>query len=221
MKIRRMIGSSRPAGMKRDRSHYSQRGFSIIELMMAVVILTIGMLGSIVMIVLGMQSNSRSRTDTTGIVLNQEILEKFAALQKYPKPGGSVNIYDCATTGGVSGTAVEASIASGAGPAGAGATLYTTSTAPTAAQVNDIDWTQAAPTLATSTTPGYAMNYTSCNGDTYQVRWNVLNIDTRLTMLTVSTRETSAVSADSAGAINRAVMFAPPTTLHAIIESEQ
>jgi len=199
----------------------SQRGMSIIELMMAVVILTVGMLGAMVMILLAMQSNSRSKTDTTGIVLNQEILEKFAALQKYPKPGGFVTLYDCSTSGGVAGNGVEASLASGAGPAGAGATLYTTGSAPSADKVNDIDWTQAPPTLATSATPGYAMNYTTCSGDVYQVRWNILKIDTRLTMLTVSTRETSAIAADNGGAMNRAVLYALPTTLHALIESEQ
>ncbi len=212
MRTKHRVG---PDGKGRWRS---QRGVSLIELMFSVVILAIGMLGSIVMILVAMQSNTRSKTDTTGVVLNQEILEKFATLKKFPKPGGFVNIYDCSTTGA---NQFQASIASGAGPAGAGATLYTSGNAPSADKASDIDWTQAAPTFATSTTPGYAINYTTCSGDTYQVRWNILNIDTRLSMLTVSTREVSAMSADNGAAINRAVLYAQPYTLHALVESEQ
>lgn len=197
-----------------------QRGVSIIELLIAMTVLTVGLLGSMIMLLMGMQSNSRSKTDTTAVILNQEILEKFATLQKYPKPGGSINIYDCSTSAGPSGNYVQASIASAASP-GAGATLYTTATAPTTSQVNDINWTVAAPTQATSATAGYMMKYTTCSGDVYQVEWNILKIDSRLTMLTVSTRETADISATSNNAGNRALLYAPPTTLHALIESEQ
>lgn len=203
-------------GEHKRTARRGERGLSVIELMISVVILTVGMLGSIIMLLIGMQSDSRSKTDTTGVVLNQEILEKFATLKTFPKPG-SIAIYDCATAG----NSVLANLASGAGPTGAGATLYTTSTAPSPQQVNDIDWTQPAPTLATAIVAGYAMNYTTCTGDIYQVRWNVLNIDTRLSMLTVSTREQSAMTADTVGSSNRAMLYAVPTTLHALIESEQ
>lgn len=216
-----MMNRGRRAANLGTSRRSSQRGVSIIELLIAMTVLTVGLLGSMIMLLMGMQSNSRNKTDTTAVILNQEILEKFAALQKYPKPGGSINIYDCSTSAGPSGNYVQASIASGAPPAGAGATLYTTATAPTPVQVNDVNWTATAPTQATSTTAGYMMKYTTCSGDVYQVQWNILKIDSRLTMLTVSTRETADINATSNNAGNRALLYAPPITLHALIESEQ
>ncbi|MDP9161655.1 MAG: prepilin-type N-terminal cleavage/methylation domain-containing protein [Acidobacteriota bacterium] len=77
----------------------SEAGMSLIELMIAMVVLSVGLLGSISLILLGMQNNSRGRTDTASTVLDQEILEKFSTLKTYPKPGGFINIYDCALTG--------------------------------------------------------------------------------------------------------------------------
>lgn len=202
----------------------SQAGMSLIELMIAMVVLSVGLLGAVSMIMLGMQNNNLTRTDTASTVLDQEILEKFSTLKTYPKPAASITISDCALTGG---NQHLASIAAGAGPAGSGAAIFTASPpAPTASQIGDIDWTQPAPTLATAGTIGYDMMYQSCGGDTYEVRWNEMSIDpdpssgiSRLTLLTISARPRSAVVADAAGARNRAVLFANPTTIKSLIEN--
>ena len=107
--------------------------------------------------------------------------------------------------------------------------LYTAATAPSTAQIGDVDWTQPAPTLATSTTPGYAMEYTSCSGDIYEVRWNVMDLTPaappagstgRLSLLTVSSRQLSALSATAGGAQNRAILYALPVTLRSLIEHQ-
>ena len=186
-------------------------GMTLIELLIAIAVLTVGMLGSMGLIVAGMQTNSRSRTDTTGTVLDQEVIEEFASLKNYPLIG-TVTIYDCSTGGG---NAHLASLVQGLSPNGNGAALD--------AQGN-IDWTQAAPTFATSGTPGYAMRYRTCGGDIYEVRWNVMQVDpstnNRMSLLTVSSRQIAAQAAQNAGR-NQAVLYARPTTLRTLIENVQ
>jgi Tfp pilus assembly protein PilV len=180
----------------------------LLELIIAMTVLTIGMLGSMIMILTGMQSNARNKTDTTATVLDQEILETFATLKNYPQVG-QVKIYDC------SGNSVYYQASYGQGTfasGGSGARLTAT---------GDIDWTQPTPALATAATAGYAMQYTNCSGDTYEVRWNVRDADSatpvgtvsRLSILTVSSRQKSASSS------HQAMLFAPPTTLRTLLEN--
>lgn len=206
-----------PAGIFR-RGRMRESGMTLIELMVAIAILAVGMLGSMLLLLTGMQTNSRNRNDTTATVLDQEIMEKFSTLRQYPK-SGYVTIYDCALTG--SGHTHQASLVQGpASTGGAGATLYTSSTAPTADKVGDINWTAPTPTLATVSTQGYAMLYHTCGGDIYEVRWNIMQIgpNSRVSQLTVSSRQIAAQAAQSAGARNQAVLYAQPTTLKTLIE---
>jgi hypothetical protein len=186
-----------------------ESGMGLLELMIAMAVLTVGMLGSMIMILTGMQSNTRNKTDTTATVLDQEILETFATLKGYPQTG-TVTIFDCALSGGSADAHTAAYIQGTAAAGGAGAPLTAT---------GDIDWTQATPTLATSATAGYAMMYQTCSGDIYEVRWNVMDANavalslSRLSILTVSSRQKSAKGS------NQAMLFAPPTTLRTQIES--
>jgi prepilin-type N-terminal cleavage/methylation domain-containing protein len=188
-----------------------QSGMSMLELLIAMTVLAIGMLGGVVMILAGVQSNARNKNDTTAVVLDQEILEMFATYKNYPT-SGFVAINDC----GVGIASVHnANVVQGAGPGGAGATLYTNATAPLPGNVGDIDWTQPSPPLATNAVTGYAMQYQACNGDLFEVRWNVMNPNpnSRISMLTVSSRQISA------GATHNATLYATPTTLRTLIEN--
>jgi hypothetical protein len=103
---------------------------------------------------------------------------------------------------------------SSAAAPGAGATTYTAANAPFPRNVGDIDWTQPTPVLATAGTPGYAMNYQTCNGDVYEVRWNILQLNgvTRLAELTVSSRQIQAKGSKVAR------LFSIPTTLHTVVD---
>jgi hypothetical protein len=169
-----------------------------------------------------MESNSRNKTDNLATILDQEVMEKFATLNNYPK-AGSATIYDCALTGGSADSHLvslgQGTYASG----GNGAALYTSSTVPAGYNVGDIDWSQATPTLATSTTAGYAMLYRTCSGDNYEVRWNIMDANSsvptgtvsRISLLTVSARQTAANGS------KLGMLFAPPTTLRTLIESSQ
>ncbi len=197
----------------RHRARLGERGMSLLELVIAMVVLTVGMLGSMIMILTGMQSNSRNKTDNAATVLDQEILEMFATLKNYPK-AGSVIIYDCALSGGRANQHL-ASLGQGTYASGGnGAPLNS---------VGDIDWTQAAPTLATSSTAGYAMQYQTCSGDIYEVRWNIMDANStspsgsvsRISLLTVSSREIGQAGS------KLGMLVAPPTTLRTLIESSQ
>ncbi len=188
----------------------------LLELTIAMAILSVGLLASMVMIITGMESNTRNKRDNGATILDQEILETFATLKNYPNTG-YVNINDCATSSSVH----QASIVQGTYAAnGAGATLVTTGNA--AQVVGDIDWTQATPTLATGSTTGYAMMYQTCGGDIYEVRWNIMDANSsipagstsRLSLLTVSSRLTANVNGTNA------MLFSQPTTLRTIIESQ-
>ena len=198
------------SGNARRRARLGQRGVGLIELMIAMSVLTIGLLGSMIMIVIGMESNTRNRTDTTATVLDQEILETFATLKNYPLTG-NVTMYDCALSAGAANQHTASYLQGTAAAGGAGAPLTAT---------GDIDWTQPTPVLATSATAGYAMMYRTCSGDTYEVRWNVMDANpgvpvnlSRLSILTVSSRQKSANG-------NRvAMLFAQPTTLRTMIEN--
>jgi Tfp pilus assembly protein PilV len=202
----------------RARRHASS-GMGLIELMIAMTVLTVGMLGSMVMIITGMESNTRNKRDNSATILDQELLETFATLKNYPQTG-TVTVYDCAVTGS---NAHLASLVQGTYAAnGAGATLVTTATA--AQNVGDIDWTQATPTLATSSVSGYAMMYQTCGGEIYEVRWNIMDANagalpagdvSRISLLTVSSRLTSNRNGGNG------MLFALPTTLRTIIESQQ
>jgi prepilin-type N-terminal cleavage/methylation domain-containing protein len=206
----------------RRRARLGESGMSLLELMIAMTVLTVGMLGSMVLILTAMESNSRNKTDNLATILDQEVMEKFATLNNYPK-AGSATIYDCALTGGSADSHLvslgQGTYASG----GNGAALYTSSTVPAGYNVGDIDWSQATPTLATSTTAGYAMLYRTCSGDNYEVRWNIMDANSsvptgtvsRISLLTVSARQTAANGS------KLGMLFAPPTTLRTLIESSQ
>ena len=189
---------------------------SIIELMIAMTILAIGMLASMVMVMVGMQTDNSSKTDSTATILDQEIIEKYATLKNYPKPL-TVNVWDCALNGGNANLHL-ADLGSGALPAGNGAVVYQASPpAPTAAEVGDIDWTSPAPVFATAATPGYAMLYQTCSGDLYEVRWNIAQLSPVRSLLTVSARPRAAQVFTAGVSQTRAVLFARPVTLRTMI----
>jgi prepilin-type N-terminal cleavage/methylation domain-containing protein len=202
------------------RSARSAVGFTLIEMMIAIAVLAVGMLGAMTLILTGMQTNTASKTDTTATVLDQEVIELYSSLKVYPPPG-AIAITDCALA--ASNTHLADFTPLGVGTS-SGATLYTAGTAPSPSQIGDIDWTAPVTTLATGATQGFAMEYQTCSGDIYQVRWNMTDfspagsVDSQLLLLTVSARQKSAVVANAAGTQNRAVLYANPTTLRTLIE---
>jgi type IV pilus modification protein PilV len=173
----------------------AQRGVTIIELMIAIMLLCIGLLALVSVVYGAVITNNRNRLDSTATALAQQVMEQIIA-----QPAAfsqTMTITDCA------GNSWTIKTAAG------GANLYTSATAPTSSQVNNIDFTQT----ASGVPSGYQMSYVSCNANgintTYDVRWNV-------TKITSQTRSV-AVGAQPKVTANKNIFFyAPPVTLRTV-----
>ena len=175
-----------------------ERGTTLIELMIAMVVLAIG-LGAITILLTGaMASNNKSSKDMAATLLAQMVMEQISAQHVYSN--ATINITDCAgnnwtisTTPGTAGT-------------GNGANLNTDGT---------IDFTQSYSTLLAD---NYAMQYVDCSTagglqTTYEVRWNIMNVSSNTTtrLITTGARISPSNSSQLGGA-----MFAFPVTLRGI-----
>lgn len=137
-----------PQKLRRD-----SKGFSLVELILAMFVLTVGVLGGMVMILMGMTRDNSNRVDTTATNAAQAVLEQIAGAPSNTNP--SIPVTDCA------GNNFTVNSAGSSAAGGAGAPLLAN---------GDMDWSKAI-------VNGYQMNYTVCgtNGlqTVYDVRWNV------------------------------------------------
>jgi prepilin-type N-terminal cleavage/methylation domain-containing protein len=138
--------------MERSNKIKKSEGFSLVELMIAMFVLAVGVLGGMVMIIMGMTRDNSNRVDTTATNAAQAVMEQIAAVPANSSP--TLTVTDCA------GNNLSVNTAGGASP-GSGAPLLSN---------GDIDFGQAAVT-------GYQMNYIVCGNNglqtTYDVRWHV------------------------------------------------
>ena len=178
----------------------TEGGMTLIELMLAITMLVVGMLGIMILVTTAITSNNRNKLDTTGTLLAQLVLEKIASLPATAT--GSIPLTDCNPSGANNFTINLA----GAASPGAGANLTST---------GSVDFTQAFSGVAS----GYKMGYVVCgaNGQqsTYDVRWNIQTISAWTKMVTVSARQSGATSAAATSTQLR--YFAPPVTLRTIV----
>jgi type II secretory pathway pseudopilin PulG len=135
----------------------SQKGFTLLELLFAGFILTVGMLGGLVLIFIAIQTNNRNKMDTTGTMLTEMFIEKINTLSS--QKSNIINFNDC------NGVAITINTADAVGT-GTGAPLVTNAASP---DYGRIDFT-----VATGGVPaGYRATYNTCGGAQYDVRWNV------------------------------------------------
>lgn len=146
-----------------------QHGFSLLEFLIAMVILTIGVGGLLPLLLASISLDKKAAGDTTSVMVAEVVLEQMSAAGAnygtvLPNP-----IQDCATPAN-SWNINMASAAVGGGSGGSyggnGANLT---------NQGAIDWTQDYATIPA----GYAMRYVACsttndNPVTYEVRWNVI-----------------------------------------------
>jgi type II secretory pathway pseudopilin PulG len=160
-----------------------ERGFMMLELMISMVVLSVGLAGILVLMLSAMYTDKRSRNDTGSTMIAEHILEQITA--QGLQANSALPITDCA--GNVLNIATaRANLGAGnAGPFGGnGASL-------TAGGI--IDWTQAFAAVPTDPGTGapYAIEYVGCgpNGRqiTYDVRWDVIQMpgsgNNRLTVI--------------------------------------
>ncbi len=189
----------RPKNIREAHLKYgSERGTTLIELMMAMLVLAIGLGATTIMLTGSMYSNNKSSRDMTATLLAQMVMEQISAQHVYSD--ATINITDCA------GNSWTVATTPGAAGTGSGATLKSDGT---------IDFTQAYSTLLSN---NYAMQYVDCSTaggtqTTYEVRWNVMNVSTNTTsrLITSAARVMPSDSTKLGGRV-----FALPANLRGI-----
>ena len=151
--------------LKRKTKYTGQTGTSLIELMMASFVLTVGVLGCAVLIPIAIGTNSKNRQQSNSTVIAQMAIEKITSASA----GGAaaLTITDCA---------------------GAAHTINITGS--TVLSSGSIDFSAA---QGSSGAPaGYYMSFTSCGTSgrqsTYDVRWNIQTPSSYVSLVTVSAK---------------------------------
>jgi prepilin-type N-terminal cleavage/methylation domain-containing protein len=168
-------------------------GFSLVEVLMAMLILSVGLLAVIGMIVSASMTANSTKVDTTATMLADTVLEQLAA--KDVTNVTTFTIKDCL---GVDHTIGHVS---GAAPNGNGSTLNGN---------KDIDFTAGK-------VANYQMDFVTCGAagvrNTFDVRWNVMDMNGALPglagnyskLITVSARQNTKVGIYSAPVTLRTV----------------
>jgi prepilin-type N-terminal cleavage/methylation domain-containing protein len=176
-----MHGTIRKADMARR-----SRGFSLIELMIAMAVLAVGLLGGIVVIIMSTANDGRSKLHTTSVTMAESTMEKILAIpQNATGAAAQTSLTDCA------GNTFTIETAQGGAPLINGGAF-----------AGSVDFSQAA-------LPNYSMQYVMCStgaGVPYDIRWKVDPGPTQAT-------ELITVSAKPAGN-QPAAQFTLPYTIH-------
>lgn len=171
-----------------------EQGFSLMELMFAVAVLAIAVVGALAMIVIGIGRNGNNRMDTAATNVAQTVLEQIAGVPAATAPAGVpvlnnpvLTITDCT---------------------GANLPINTAPGGPVPdPNTGDIDWT-AAPVA------GYQMNYTVCNNGrriVYDVRWYIQQVPNGWAkMITIAARPPLSVQKGTQ-------YYVPPVTLRTVV----
>jgi prepilin-type N-terminal cleavage/methylation domain-containing protein len=172
---------------KKNGNSGHESGLTLIELMIAMVVLAVGILGSMALIVRAIGGDAWSKQLSNSTVLAQAVTERIMAIPAATNT--IVTINDC-----IPNNPLNVSTAPG-GPA--------------VTANGELDFTAAA-------VANYQMLYTDCNTNgrqsVYDVRWNITAIPTSLGFAKMLT-----VSAQLKHNGNNAVAFAPVATVRTII----
>jgi Tfp pilus assembly protein PilV len=175
-----------------SRVAHNQEGLTIIELLIAMVVLAVGILGSMSLVIMAINGDFRSKQQSNSTALAQMVTEKIMSIPAWASP--TLIITDCTTA--------NYSVSTTGSLTGAGAALTSS---------GDVDFTQAK-------VPNYNMAYTDCGTAnrqmTYDVRWNIKTIanDPYVKVLTVSARLNSVTNGATTGAV-----FAPVVTIKTLV----
>ena len=160
----------------------------MVELLIAMLVLVVGMMGSMILVRTAIVNNNRNKLDTASTALAQMVLEQITS--RPATTNTNITIADC------SGAARTIN------PNVGGATLIASGF-----NRGNIDFTVAAPA-------GYSMQYISCGPAglqvTYDIRWNVTAMTAYTKLVTVSARKQMT---NPTGSLP---FFAVPVTLRAI-----
>ena len=140
---------------------------TLIELMIALVILLVGVVGSMSLVALSIGSDGRNRQQSNSTALSQMITEKISSVKASNSP--VLTVTDCA---------------------GNSYTVYTAAGGGALTTSGDVDFTQ-------TPVANYSMSYTDCGTGgkqiTYDIRWNIQqSFSTYVKFVTVSSRKKNA-----------------------------
>ena len=179
--------------------HRREAGMSMIELMIAMVVLAVGLGALSSLFVLASGTDNKNSRGTSAAMLAQLMIEQIAA--QSANSSANIVVQDCQFN------LWNVNTAGAAFPNGAGATLVTNAGSQYYGGIDPAQNFAAVPA-------GYGMQYTDCaiNGRqaVYDVRWNVVTIDQYTRLITVTARQVSP-----AGQLG-GKLFALPVTLRTI-----
>jgi len=172
---------------KYNRAARGQDGLTIIELMIAMVVLAVGILASMSLVIMAITGDARSKQLSNSTALAQMVTEKIMSIPAYTSP--TLTLVDCTNT--------SYNLSTTGSATGAGASLTSSGI---------VDYTQG-------TVANYYMPYTDCGTAnrqmTYDVRWNIKTLTPYSKLLTVSSRLRYTGTGGS--------MFAPVVTITTVI----
>ena len=156
---------------RRNKAVRSESGMSLVELLIAMVVLMVGLVASLALVAISMTNNGRSRQQGNSTIVSQMITEKISSVRATTSP--LLQITDCA-----------GNIFNVSTTAGGGSPLTAT---------GDVDFAQAP-------VAGYQMLFTDggTNGRqiTYDVRWNIQAPSPNVKLLVVSTKRQNSLGGD-------------------------
>ncbi len=187
--------------MLHDRAVFKKKaeaGATLIELMIAMLILAVG-LGALTTLFVGsMLTDNRNSKDTTATQLAQKVIEELSA--QNVNSTVAVNLTDCV------GNTWQIPSTQGAAFPGQGAALVINAAS---FAYGGIDFTQAVGAVPA----GFAMQYVDCDpngGQTvYDVRWNIMT-------MTANNSRLITASARRLGTSGSGLVFAVPVTLRTV-----
>jgi type II secretory pathway pseudopilin PulG len=176
-------------------------GSTLIELMIAMLVLSVGLGGLTVLFVDSVATDNRNSKDTTATLLAQKVIEELTA--QNTNSTVAVTLTDC-----VGNNWLIPATQGGAAPAGQGAALVGNAASPF---YGGVDFTQALGAVPA----GFSMQYVDCgpNGTqtTYDVRWNVMTITANSTRLITASAKRVGTTGQGGGLVS-----AFPVTLRSI-----
>jgi prepilin-type N-terminal cleavage/methylation domain-containing protein len=151
---------------KKKAGARNERGMTLIELMIALVVLLVGVVGSMSLVALSIGSDGRNRQQSNSTSLSQMLTEKISSVKASTSP--VLTVTDCV------GNSYTVDTAAGGG-------ALTTS--------GDVDFSQTA-------VASYSMSYTDCGTGgkqiTYDIRWNIQQTSSYVKLVTVSSKMKNA-----------------------------
>lgn len=157
-------------------AYQPQRGFLLIELMISMVVLTVGLGGLLVLLITAMYTDRSSSSDTTATMVAEHVIEQITA--EGTNSDLPLQVSDCANNV-VNIATARAPLGGGSGGANGGNGAALTAN-------GIIDWQGQA---FAAVPAGYAIRYVGCGANgkqtTYEVRWNVIQMsgNSRLTII--------------------------------------